>query len=157
MASSDLQNDRNKRSNQLRILGNDNTPSKNPGRRIWWGMVSLSFVTSLAVALLGVLIAFKATRGFWRGPRHITACDLDTSSNLKVAFQIDARILGDLSFSGAKAVSVVADFIFGQLGRLLLGFVAWHVFGDALTKILNSSPVSYELYVCIMSFAGNRN
>lgn len=77
-----------------------------------------------------------------------TACDLITSNSsfIENVFAIDLRVPREFSFGTAKGVDVVWDFSVGQGGRLLLAWISYKVFMDGLARLMETSPVSYQLY-----------
>jgi hypothetical protein len=152
LVSSNVDNDgRNKTDHPpprpLLFLEDDKHIPKQIRRRRWAGVI-MFWAGSFMVSWIAVFGAFKALGGSGFTPTYSTACDLDTSSTLQLAFQVDVRVINNLTFGGAKAVSVFFDFVLGQLGRLLLGFISWRVLSDALTSMMEHSSVSYEVYVC---------
>ena len=80
------------------------------------------------------------------------SCDLTSANNTKweKAFTINLRSPVHLSFAEAKGIDVVWDLIVGQGGRLLLASISYIVFMDGLTRLLETSAVSYQLYATIV-------
>lgn len=81
-----------------------------------------------------------------------TSCDLTYGNNTRIekAFIINLRSPMQLSFAEAKGIDVAWDLFVGQGGRLLLASVSYIVFMDGLTRLLETSAVSYQLYATIV-------
>ncbi|MCJ1423557.1 hypothetical protein MMC29_001441 [Sticta canariensis] len=80
------------------------------------------------------------------------SCDLISANNTKMekAFTINLRSPIQLSFAEAKGIDVAWDLFVGQGGRLLLASISYIVFMDGLTRLLETSAVSYQLYATIV-------
>lgn len=80
------------------------------------------------------------------------SCDLVSAnaSAFEDAFTIDLRSHLHLSFAKAKLIDVVWDLVIGQGGRLLLAWISYGVFMDGLTRLMETSTVSYQLYASIV-------
>jgi hypothetical protein len=58
-------------------------------------------------------------------------------------------IFGSYSFAAVKAIDVTWDLVVGRAGQFLLGLISYRVLADSLLAIMESDPVSYELYSAI--------
>ncbi len=66
-------------------------------------------------------------------------------------FDIDlGRSPKNLSFAKAKLIDVMWDLFVGQGGRFLLAWISHGILMDALTRLMESSPVSYQLYATLV-------
>lgn len=88
----------------------------------------------------------------WIGDDQSVSCDLTTPSDSKVekAFEINLRSAQQLSFAEAKLVDVLWDLFVGQGGRLLMAWAAYRVFMDGLVSLMETTPVSHDLYVALV-------
>lgn len=96
---------------------------------------------------------YTGLNGWWYRPWSNTiSCDLVSAnaSAFEDAFTIDLRSPLRLSFAKAKLIDVVWDLVFGQGGRLLLAWISYDVFMDGLTRLMETSAVSYQLYASIV-------
>lgn len=77
------------------------------------------------------------------------SCDLTLPNNNSIenAFIINLRSATHLSFSEAKLIDVTWDLFIGQGGRLLMAWASYRAFMDELVCLLETTAVSYELYV----------
>lgn len=80
------------------------------------------------------------------------SCDLNYGNNTKMekAFTINLRSSTHFTFATAKGVDVMWDLFVGQGGRLLLAWISYTVFMDGLTRMLEASSVSYQLYATMV-------
>ncbi|MCJ1265185.1 hypothetical protein MMC22_005060 [Lobaria immixta] len=130
-----------------------------PGRRckdFRFGIVALSTaITLIAFPLILHSIPYSLP------PRESTlfiddesanSCDLDYGNNTKMekAFTINLRSSTHFTFATAKGVDVMWDLFVGQGGRLLLAWISYIVFMDGLTRLLEASSVSYQLYAAMV-------
>jgi hypothetical protein len=58
-------------------------------------------------------------------------------------------LFGSYSFAAVKAIDVLWDLLIGRIGQFLLGFISYRVSADAMLAIMESDPVSYDLYTAI--------
>lgn len=81
-----------------------------------------------------------------------TSCDLvyRNDSMVEKAFTINLRSPMHFTFATAKGVDVMWDLFVGQGGRLLLAWISYIVFMDGLTRLLENSSVSYQLYATMV-------
>lgn len=88
----------------------------------------------------------------WSSAINSISCDLVTANTtaFEDVFAIDLRSPQPLSFAKAKLIDVVWDLVIGQGGRLLLAWISYHVFMDGLTRLMETSAVSYRLYASIV-------
>lgn len=130
-----------------------------PGRRykyLGFGIATLSTaITLIAFSLILHSIPY------WLPPREsrlyiedesANSCDLDYGNNTKMekAFTINLRSSTHFTFATAKGVDVMWDLFVGQGGRLLLAWISYIVFMDGLTRLLETSSVSYQLYATMV-------
>lgn len=54
---------------------------------------------------------------------------------------------GDMAFSLAKFVDIVWDIVVGRGGQLLIAWIDYRVFSDALMRIMETTTVPYDLYI----------
>ena len=54
---------------------------------------------------------------------------------------------GDMAFSLAKFVDIVWDILIGRGGQLLIAWIDYRVFSDALMRIMETTTVPYDLYI----------
>lgn len=110
------------------------------------------------IAILGLIILLHYVPGFvpelnssYIGD-DAASCDLiePSDSKLENAFMINLRSGQHLSFAEAKMVDVVWDLFVGQGGRLLMAWGAYRVFMDGLVSLLETTPVSYEMYASLV-------
>ena len=80
------------------------------------------------------------------------SCDLISGNDtmMEKAFTINLRSPMHLSFAEAKGIDVAWDLFVGQGGRLLLASISYIVFMDGLTRLLETSAVSYQLYATMV-------
>ncbi|MCJ1266805.1 hypothetical protein MMC22_006690 [Lobaria immixta] len=80
------------------------------------------------------------------------SCDLtyDNNTMMEKAFTINLRSSMHFTFATAKGVDVMWDLFVGQGGRLLLAWISYIVFMDGLTRLLEASSVSYQLYATMV-------
>ena len=80
------------------------------------------------------------------------SCDLTkpSDSRLENAFVINLRSSLHLSFAEAKLIDVLWDLFMGQGGRLLMAWVAYRVFMDGLVSLMETTPVSHDLYAALV-------
>lgn len=114
-----------------------------------------SLITAFSVATLLVLLSrirsLLPDRGYYLG-YNIVSCDLISAnaSSFEDFFTIDLRSSLQLSFATAKFIDVVWDLVIGQGGRLLLAWISYGIFMDGLTRLMETSAVSHQLYVSIV-------
>ena len=113
-----------------------------------------SLITAFSVATLLVLLTriryFLPDSEYWDD--NTVSCDLVSAkaSAFENTFTIDLRSSLRLSFAVAKLIDVVWDLVIGQGGRLLLAWISYGVFMDGLTRLMETSAVSYQLYAFIV-------
>lgn len=126
-----------------------------PGRRykyFGFGIVTLS--TAIALTAFSLIIR---NIPYWLPLRNLAltiydesaiSCDLEYGNNswMEKAFSINLRSSMHFTFATAKGVDVMWDLFVGQGGRLLLAWISYIVFMDGLTRLLETSSVSYRLY-----------
>ena len=80
------------------------------------------------------------------------SCDLNYGNNTKMekVFTINLRSSMHFTFATAKGVDVIWDLFVGQGGRLLLAWISYIVFMDGLTRLLETSSISYQLYATMV-------
>ena len=54
---------------------------------------------------------------------------------------------GDMAFSLAKFIDMVWDIVVGRGGQLLIAWIDYRVFSDALMQIMETTPVPYGLFI----------
>lgn len=111
-------------------------------RRIW---------KHIWVAVLAVIILVVLSTSLALSPMQYQ-CGYDygweSPSQASPLFLIDIAF-GTLSFSLAKFVDVAWDVVIGRGGQALLGWISYGVCTDCLMWIMESSPVSYDLYTTL--------
>ena len=127
---------------------------KLPLRRTYLDVVAVAIIT--IASLFGFYFILRSIHGLLpdRDPFFdiidglSTACDLIASNGnfIENVFTIDLRFPQQFSFGTAKAVDVLWDFFVGQGGRLLLAWISYKVFMDGLARLMETSPISYQLY-----------
>jgi hypothetical protein len=130
----------------LPFLEDQNYFSPRRDRRQRWAKFGFLWIALSMIALIGVFVYLKISLPDW----HLVdsdSCDLDPSSALQVAFQINIRAIRGLTFGAAKSISVATDFVLGQLFRLLLGWLSWRILSDAAAAMMEVSSVSYDVSV----------
>lgn len=76
-------------------------------------------------------------------------CDVSLPwSSWGALFDINFRT-GIMSFASAKGIDIVWDLVVGQGGRVVLAWVAWHVFGEAITRHMEENAISYEVFASV--------
>lgn len=83
--------------------------------------------------------------------KSAVSCDLTISqgSAFQSAFIIDLRGATHLSFSQAKAIDAIWQLFVGMGGRLMMAWMSYIVFMDGLTRLMENSPISYNLYASL--------
>lgn len=126
-----------------------------PRRRAAWRRSLVLW--GIASAFLMMCLSFLSSVVQARVPRNpysfsafeqTTSCDLATRSGVSMenASTIDVRGSSRLSFTAAKAIDVIWQLCIGAGGRFLLGWIAYKSFMDGLTRLLETTPVSFRLY-----------
>lgn len=123
-------------------------------KRRRWSIVGVSTVTLLCSAALIALLRnlvylLPHPHSFDLIPGYDTlSCDLTIPNNntIENAFMINLRSASHLSFSQAKLIDVTWDLFIGQGGRLLMAWVSYRAYMDELVCLMETIPVSYELY-----------
>lgn len=124
----------------------------------------LAFGTAATIATASLIffsIILHSIHGWkpYRGPYALsfedmfsTSCDLvaSNSSFVENVFTIDLRSPKQFSFGAAKGIDVLWDFCVGQGGRVLLAWISYKVFMDGLARLMEDSPVSYQLYATMV-------
>lgn len=114
---------------------------------VLWGIASAFLI--ICLSLLSSMIQSSRPRFRYAASAFESAsCDLATTSGVSVqnAFTIDVRGSSRLSFTAAKAIDVIFQLCVGAGGRFLLGWIAYKSFMDGLTRLLETTPVSFKLY-----------
>lgn len=88
----------------------------------------------------------------WLGGNKDVSCDLTkgTGSKVENTFMINLRSGQHLCFSEAKMIDVIWDLFIGQGGRLLMAWAAYRVFMDGLVSLMETTPLSYDLYTSLV-------
>ena len=121
-----------------------------------WSLISVACVAVLCIAALITLLRMlkyllpdrQFDNALYPG-KNSMSCDLALPSNntIENAFMIDLRSATHLSFSEAKLIDVTWDLFIGQGGRLLMAWASYRAYMDELVCLLETTAVSYELYV----------
>ena len=114
---------------------------------VLWGIASAFFI--ICLSLLSSMIQTSRPRFRYAASAFESAsCDLTTTGGVTVenAFTIDVRGGARLSFTAAKAIDVIFQLCVGAGGRFLLGWIAYKSFMDGLTRLLETTPISFNLY-----------
>lgn len=123
-----------------------------------WALIGASVVVVLCsaalIALLRTLEYLLPDPGEFDlvpGAQQIS-CDLTLPNNNSIenAFIINLRSATHLSFSEAKLIDVVWNLFIGQGGRLLMAWASYRAYMDELVCLLETTAVSYELYVYLV-------
>lgn len=108
----------------------------------------LSCIASSALLCIGLLISsFSSTRP------DISCLPSSASYDASPLFSLNATC-GDSDFVTVKITNIAWDLILGRGGQLLMAFVSWKVALAGLVQVIESSPVSYQLYTALL-FNGN--
>ena len=67
------------------------------------------------------------------------------SGSISSIFNINI-VYGSLSFGTAKFIDLAWDITFSRCGQALLGWITYHVNAAALLRIMETQPVSYNLF-----------
>ncbi|GAW21840.1 hypothetical protein ANO14919_113660 [Xylariales sp. No.14919] len=68
-------------------------------------------------------------------------------------FQINLT-LGSYSFTAAKIIDTVWDLVVGRLGQAILGYVSWCTFADYATISMETTPMTYAMFVILFTEGG---
>lgn len=129
-----------------------------PGRRhIYFGFGVAILITAVALTAFSLILRnipywLPASSGLYINEQSGISCDLFSinDSMVEKAFKIDLRSSTHFSFAAAKGIDVAWDLFVGQGGRLLLASISYIVFMDGLTRLLETSAVSYQLYATMV-------
>ncbi|KAG9232822.1 hypothetical protein BJ875DRAFT_513702 [Amylocarpus encephaloides] len=119
-------------------------------RRSWKrrGWAIACYVCMLGLLLYFILLVMRMGGVSGASPSVISICSQDTgNSRYKEFVSISFLLVTDLPFSTAKSIDVAVDLILGQGGRALHAWLSYFIFSDALTRMLETVPASYELYL----------
>ena len=137
--------------------GGEMLPAKSLPRRTkaqhirWIALVTL--LATILVVGLSVLCYFISffepdTESFYVGSS--LSCDLLTqNASVRNAFTLDLRGAAKLTYTEAKVVDVTWQLFVGAGGRFILGWTSYLVFMDGLTRLLEQTPVSYDIYASL--------
>ncbi|KAG4439153.1 hypothetical protein IFR05_005352 [Cadophora sp. M221] len=98
---------------------------------------------------IGILIL--CSNDFVQGDTYCTSTgvyasiDATHSGSISSIFNINI-VYGSLSFGKAKFIDLVWDITFSRCGQALLGWIAYRVNAAALLRIMETQPVSYNLF-----------
>ncbi|KAI9877080.1 MAG: hypothetical protein M1830_004855 [Pleopsidium flavum] len=117
-------------------------------RRIWNHIL----VATAALVLLSVPLAFSRWGADYLIPgfEQTTACDYQGQApdpqGVEALFRLDL-VFGRLSFAVAKFVDVLWDVFIGRGGQAILGWISYRVSTDCLMRIMETTPIPYDLYI----------
>lgn len=115
----------------------------------WTGALAVVIIIGLSVLISGIPSFLPNTNSYDLDSR--VSCDLSTAQGGKLqnAFTLNLRGATQLSFTEAKAIDVIWQLFVGAGGRFWLAWVSYRVFMDGLTRLMEQSPVSYNLYASL--------
>ena len=113
---------------------------------LWTGTVTIVIIVGLSIFAANLYIFLPQTDSY--EARDPVSCDLSTSQGgaFQNAFTINLRGAAHLTFAKAKAIDVVWQLFIGAGGRFLLAWISYNVFMDGLLRLIEQSPISYDLY-----------
>lgn len=130
---------------------------KLPGcRHKYFGFGVAILITAVALTAFSLILRnipyWLPVPGLYINEQSGISCDLFSinDSMIEKAFKIDLRSPTHFSFAAAKGIDVAWDLFVGQGGRLLLASISYIVFMDGLTRLLETSAVSYQLYATMV-------
>ena len=117
----------------------------------WVGLAAVTIIIGLSV-LASQLHNFLPDTSFFELNSPIS-CDLYSrsaqSGAFEGAFTINLRGKSHLTFTQAKAIDVIWQLFIGAGGRFLMAWIAYLVFMDGLTRLMEDKPVAYDLYASL--------
>lgn len=131
-------------------------PSRRPSRHWLWLLALV-----VAGVLVGLIVgAYKRLKTTLNDTLCLPNGEFDSSAALKsnpeVLSPLDIKFLftisvaaGNLSFSAVKAIDVVWDVVVGRGLQVLLGMLAYHVFGKALLQTMETDSVSHTYFAAL--------
>ena len=128
--------------------------------RVTTSHVAWQYAPGLAIVLLIIippvlltqlnasfLLKGRSSDEYWSDEQ--IPCDLSPAwTSWSSLFEVNART-SKISFTAAKLIDVTWDFVVGQGGRAFLAWVAYKVYSDALLRITERDPMSYDLFASI--------
>ncbi|KAL9130340.1 MAG: hypothetical protein Q9217_001442 [Psora testacea] len=110
------------------------------------GFITTSIIISLIVLASHIHHLEPATS--WTDVSNKISCDLVTgdAGSVQNALTINLRGAAKLTFTEAKTIDVFWQLMVGGGGRYLMGWITYKSFMDGLVRLMEQSPVSYNLH-----------
>ena len=114
-------------------------------------LVSIAALLLVAGPTLAFVFAlFYGNGDFVQGSEYLSACDIGDNSNITFIdtfFTINLAT-GNMPFGLAKFIDVAFDIVVGRGGQAVLSYITYRVIGASVNYIMESDPVTYELFAC---------
>ena len=117
-------------------------------RTSFW--INFAPVLSCAMAVAGCIVLSP-----WPSGNHTATSTCEDPASMSAAergFQINIQVFRGLSFAQAKIVDLVWDIGVAHGGRLLHGWLLYHMAGKAITWSLERSAIPYTLLVNVLFY-----
>ena len=117
----------------------------------WTGLIATTIVVGLGVLVSKLDLFLEYADTYVDLLSNSVSCDLQVQNggSLQNAFTINMRSATHLTFTEAKAIDVIWQLFVGAGGRFVMAWIAYKVFMDGLTRQLELSSMSYQLYASI--------
>lgn len=103
--------------------------------------------------LIAILICIGKIPSYKKAVASTDGCGDDTSmSTMEERFHIDIAAIEHLSFTSSKMIDLGWDIVVGQGGRLLHGWILYHVAAETITSILETSSLPYSVLFDLMFY-----
>ena len=119
-------------------------------KRIWIHIATATSTLTMVAIPVGVFISIliSGSNNPFNGPGS-TLCTASyfsmSSTNFSSLFDVDTPF-GTLSFGMAKIIDLGWDIGISRCGQAMLGWITYRVNTSALLRIMETQPVSYELF-----------
>lgn len=118
------------------------------------GWILVAVLAALILILFSIeSFSYLIPALFW--DYKIISCDIHPAwSSWSTVFEINAPV-ARVSFATAKLIDLAWDLIVGRGGQIILAWLSYRVFTEALMRITEERPVSYELFASVTLHSGS--
>jgi hypothetical protein len=108
------------------------------------------FTPCIAAGLLGrfSLKAFASSQATFCSEVLFNGSSTPGNSRTSTILDVDFQF-GNYSYSTARLIDLLWDVIVSRCGQALLGWVSYKVYTAALMQIMETHPISYDLYMSL--------
>lgn len=127
---------------------------------IWWRVgvhttTILTFLISLAIPFITIFIlgsfglkAIASSQATFCSEILFNSSLTPDNSRTSTILDIHSAF-GNYSYSTARLIDLLWDVIVSRCGQALLGWVSYKVYTAALMRIMETHPISYDLYISL--------